>query len=94
MKEYLRKLALMDDDVRDIVMDCWDFTGRPTTEHPITVALCLLLDSIVTPDEFRIKGRQIVDGMKEMSDGDFDVIYYTYERGMIRVRTELEKEIA
>jgi len=94
MENYLRKLALMDDDVRDIVMNCWDFSGRPLTEHPITVALCLLMDSIVTPAEFRIKGRQITDGMKDMTDGDFDVIYYTYEQGMIRVRTELEKDLA
>ena len=92
LEDYHRKLDAMDDDVQGIVEHCWGWDGRPVTEHPITVALCLLLDSIVTPAEFRVKGRQITDGIKEMTDGDFDVIYYTYERGMIRVRTEIEKE--
>ena len=70
LEDYHSKLDAMDDDVRGIVERVWDWTGRPTTEHPITVALCLLLDSIVTPAEFRIKGRQITDGMKDMTDGD------------------------
>jgi hypothetical protein len=92
--DYFTKLEAMDPDVRAIEAQCWDYTGRPITEQPIAVALCLLLDSIVTPAEFRVKGRQITDGMKEMTDADFDVIYYTYERGMLRVKRELEKEFA
>ena len=94
LEDYHSKLEAMDDDVREIVLEVWDWTGRPTTEHPVTVALCLLMDTIVTPESFRIKGRQITDDVKEMTDDDFDAIYYTYERGMIRIRTELEKDSA
>ena len=93
LEDYHSKLDAMDDDVRGIVERVWGWDGRPTTEHPITVALCLLLDSIVTPAEFRIKGRQITDDMKEMSDGDFDVIYFTYEQGMKRVKRVLEEDL-
>ena len=55
LEAYFEKLDAMDDDVRGIVEDCWDWTGRPVTEHALTVALCLLMDSIVTPEQFRVK---------------------------------------
>lgn len=92
--DYHDKLDAMDDDVRAIEAQCWDYTGSPLTAQPITVALCLLMDSMVTPAEFRTKGKQIVNGMKEMTDDDFDAFYYTYTQGMKRVKRELEKEFA
>ena len=93
LEEFHKHLNQMDTDVQIIVEECWDWTGRPVTEHPITVALCLLLDTIVTPEQFRVKGRQITDGMKEMTDGDFDVIYFTYEQGMKRVKRVIEEDL-
>lgn len=86
--EYWNHLDSLDEDVRKIVLDCWDETGRPITANPVAKSVGMLLDITSSYEEFLEKVRPMLHEI-EISDVAIETYYYLYIQGMKRVKDYL-----
>ncbi len=91
--DYWNWMDNLSPDVREVVINCWDETGRPTKET--VEAISMLLDRSNTFDEFCEKYFEMLDIAEDFHDDERRKVreyYHLYISGMKRIERQMREE--